>query len=160
MSRESDPFKDTDWKDWSPAEPPPSQPGTGNPGYPRQYLPPEPGCFLNWGAVAQMLAAGQPVEEVARQLGCQPQRIWRNLRRSRKFRARIELAHQRLQMQAALRFRSLGEQAVRQLERGGDKLDMRALIWLAERLALGQAPVDVDGIGDWYGRMATPERRR
>jgi hypothetical protein len=160
MSRETDPFKDMRWSEWKPETEPEAEPAPSVPrghGYPRQHLPPKPGQFLNWSAAAQMLAAGQSVEQVACELGCKPQRIWRNLRRSRKFQARIQLAHDRLRMQASLRFRNLGEQAVRQLERG-DKLDLRALTWLAERLGLGQAPSDINGVGDWYASMAQEDR--
>lgn len=157
MSQKIDPFKDADWQDWK--RDPDVTPPVLAPDYPRQAAPPAPGKFLNWGVAAQMLATGQPVEEVARQLGCEPQRIWRNLRRSRKFRARIQLAHERLRMQASLRFRNLGDRAVRQLERGGEKVDMRMLVWLADRLGLGHVPSDLQGVGDWFGRVAQGRRR-
>jgi len=89
-------------------------------------------------------------------LGCDEQRIWRNLRRSRKFRARIDTAAERLRMQADLRFRNLSIHAALQMRHRAEKLDPKTLHWLAERLRLGQAPGKAETLAEWLEAVAAP----
>ncbi|WP_370156668.1 hypothetical protein [Ferrovibrio sp.] len=92
------------------------------------------------------MARGETAEEVARLLGCPPQRILRNLRRSRKFRLAIESAHARLRLAAQLRFALLGDLALSHL-RQSERLDTRLLQWLGDRTGIA-------GIGDPEGVLA------
>ena len=113
-----------------------------------------PGRRLDWGQAAEQLAAGFSVDAVAKQLDCAPQRIWRNLRRSRKFRARIDLAAERLRLQADLQFRNLRVHTVLQMRRRAEKLDVKTLHWMAERLRLGEAPAGATTLADWLEAVA------
>lgn len=87
---------------------------------------------LDWNRAALLLARGDNVEAVAEALDCTPQRILRNLRRSRKFRFRIEAAHARQKLAAQLRFALLGGEAVSRLQ-AAETLEPRMLQWLGDR---------------------------
>lgn len=111
---------------------------------------------INWGHAAELLAQGISAASTASLVGCEEQRIWRNLRRSRKFRARIDTAAERLKMQADLRFRNLSIHAALQMRHRAEKLDPKTLHWLAERLRLGQAPGKAENLADWLEAVAAP----
>lgn len=106
-----------------PSEPPPANPARIR-------------TRVNWTLAAELLARGLDVEAAANQLGCSAQVIRRNLRRSPRFRRRIEAAHEELRLSAQLRFLALGDHAVRHLQRA-DKLDVRILQWLGGMVGLG-----------------------
>lgn len=96
------------------------------------------------------------MESTASLLHCDAKRIWRNLRRSRKFRARVAVAAERMKMQADLRFRSLNIHAALQMKHRAEKLDPKTLRWLAERLRMGQAPEKTANLIDWLEAVAAP----
>lgn len=122
--------------------------------YPRIPNAPAPGRRIDWGRAADLLARGHGVVTAASLCACTPERIWRNLRRSRKFRARIDLAAERLRLEADLQFRNLNIQTVLQMRQRADKLDARTLHWLAEKLRLGQAPAEAATLADWLEAVA------
>jgi len=68
--------------------------------------------LVDWGAVADLLAEGRDPAGIAATLGCDEARIWRNLRRSRRLRFRVEQAQQRRQFLARLRLQALAAEAV------------------------------------------------
>lgn len=110
---------------------------------------------LDWNLAARLLADGSSVEAAAGRLGCAPERIWRNLRRSRRFRDRIELEYQRRKLQAMMRFRSLDLHAIRQIETSRQDMDPKTLQWLAGATGTGQMPRRKhDRIADWFGAVA------
>lgn len=113
------------------------------------WYPPGKPIRIDWGRAAELLAKGTSVASTASLLHCDAKRIWRNLRRSRKFRARVELAAERMKMQADLRFRSLNIHAALQMKHRAEKLDPKTLHWLAERLRMGQAPEKAASLIDW-----------
>src|SRR5690606_34157405 len=89
------------------------------------WHPPGKPIRIDWGRAAELLAKGTSVESTAGLLYCDAKRIWRNLRRSRKFRARVEVAAERMKMQADLRFRSLNIHAALQMKHRAEKLDTK-----------------------------------
>lgn len=110
---------------------------------------------LDWSLAARLLADGSSVEAAAGRLGCTPDRIWRNLRRSRRFRDRIELEYQRRKLQAMMRFRSLDQHAIRQIEARRQDMDPKMLQWLAGATGTGQMPRrKYDRIAEWFGAVA------
>lgn len=152
-----DPFKDPDIH-LRPAPPEADEPEADSspwPEYPRQRLAPRPGQRLDWGEVARQIALGRAAEEIARDFHCRPDRIWRNMKRSKRFRARIELELDRLKLQTSLQFRNLAGHTVHQLKRRTEKLDARTLLWLAERLRLGGRPLKADALSHWLASVAT-----
>lgn len=160
MPRELDPFKSENWERLPPLppEPAPSRSSHDDDHLPMPGRPPERGRFLDWGRAALLLAEGRPVAEVARQLACPPERIWRNLKRSRKFRDRVAQQHEQLRLEVAMRFRNLDHKTVWQVEQqidyGRQKPDTRALMWLTETLGIGTVPSMAASVGDWYGQVA------
>lgn len=120
-----------------------------------------PGERLNWENIARALAGGHSVESTASLYSCDAKRIWRNLRRSRRFRARIALEVERLRLQADLRFRDLHIHAALQMRHRAGKLDPRTLQWLAERLRMGETPAETRDLGDWLEAVARlPGKKR
>jgi hypothetical protein len=112
---------------------------------------------VNWGRAAQLIAGGATVEAAATTLGCEPERVLRNLRRSAKFRHRIDREVERMKLSARLRFAALGEDATRQLQRQAHTLDPRLLQWLGEKLNLNREFRAT--LGDqWADAVRTPAR--
>lgn len=93
---------------------------------------------IDWGEAARLLAGGAGIVAAAAALGCEPQRLERNLRRSAKFRHRIDRMHAQMQLTARLRFAALGDAAARQMQEQS-KLDGRLLQWMGDRLNLARA---------------------
>lgn len=93
---------------------------------------------IDWGEAARLLAGGAGIAAAAAALGCEPQRLERNLRRSAKFRHRIDRMHAQMQLTARLRFAALGDVAARQMQEQS-KLDRRLLQWMGDRLNLARA---------------------
>ncbi|WP_341913025.1 hypothetical protein [Ferrovibrio terrae] len=122
--------------------------------YPRIPNAPAPGKRINWANAADNLARGHSVAVTASLCNCTPERIWRNLRRSRRFRARIDLAAERLRLEADLQFRNLNIQTVLQMRQRSGQLDTKTLHWLAEKLRLGQAPAQAETLADWLEAVA------
>ncbi len=91
---------------------------------------------IDWGRAARLLASGCSIEDAARQLRCDPQAIRRNLRRSRRFRLRIEGEHAHGRLMAQLRFGALGDYAISHLKLHSD--NPRLLQWLGDRIGLGE----------------------
>lgn len=91
---------------------------------------------IDWGQAARLLAGGSSVEDAAGQLRCAPQAIRRNLRRSRRFRLRIEGEHAHARLMAQLRFGALGDYAISHLKLHPD--NPRLLQWLGDRIGLGE----------------------
>ena len=114
---------------------------------------------VDWGKAAQLLAGGASVEAAAIALGCEPDRLLRNLRRSARFRHRIDREVDRMKLSTRLRFAALGEDATRQLQRQAHALDPRLLQWLGDKLNLNQEFRAT--LGDqWAAAVRTPERRK
>ena len=115
---------------------------------------------IDWGRAAELIAQGGTVEAVAATLGCEPDRILRNLRRSARFRHRIDRAVDRLQLSARLRFAALGDAATREMRRrtvqGGDP---RLLQWLGEKLRL-DGDLQPTLSEQWIAAARTPKRRK
>lgn len=91
---------------------------------------------VDWGEAARLLAAGTSIQDAACRLRCDPQVIRRNLRRSRKFRLRIQSEHEYCRLTAQLRFGALGDFAVSRLKLQPD--NPRLLQWLGDRIGLGE----------------------
>jgi hypothetical protein len=90
---------------------------------------------IDWRKAAELIAQGGTVEAVAAALGCEPDRILRNLRRSARFRHRIDRAVERLHLSARLRFAALGDAATREMRRRTVQgQDPRLLKWLGEKI--------------------------
>jgi hypothetical protein len=124
--------------------------------------PPGPGRVrktLNWNKAAQLIAGGATVEAAAATLGCEPSRILRNLRRSARFRHRIDREVERMKLSARLRFAALGEDATRQLQRQAHTLDPRLLQWLGEKLSLNREFRATLG-EQWAEAVRAPARRK
>jgi hypothetical protein len=114
---------------------------------------------VDWGRAARLIAGGATVEAAAAALGCGPDRLLRNLRRSAKFRYRIDHEVERMKLSARLRFAALGEEATRQMQRQAHELDPRLLQWLGEKLNLNQQLRAT--LGDqWAEAARTPPRRK
>ena len=113
---------------------------------------------VDWGKAAQLIAGGATVEAAALTLGCEPQRILRNLRRSTKFRHRIDREVERMKLSTRLRFTALGEDATRELKRHTHALDPRLLQWLGEKLNLDRELRASFG-EQWAEAVRTPPRR-
>lgn len=120
---------------------------------------PGPGQRLDWGYAAELLARGHSVPQVAEALHSRPERIWRNLKRSRRFRARVELELDRLKLQTSIQFRNLATHAVKQMERRTEKLDAKTMLWMAEKLRLGARPRKADALGHWLDSVAALQIR-
>ncbi|HEX6958157.1 MAG TPA: hypothetical protein VF194_09245 [Ferrovibrio sp.] len=71
-----------------------------------------PGDFVGTPAAPSAMAGGHSIERIAADQGCPPQAIRRDLRRSRKFRQRIERDLESRRLAAQLRFGATGENAV------------------------------------------------
>lgn len=103
---------------------------------------------IDWNQVAELLATGLDPAEIAARLGCDPGRIWRNLRRSRRLRSRVERAAQRRRLMANLRLAHIVEAALLpQPGPGGaaQPVDPALLQWLAQSLGLASVPKDRSG---------------
>jgi len=116
-------------------------------------------CRLDWNKAAQLIAGGATVEAAATTLGCRPDRILRNLRRSARFRHRIDREVERMKLSARLRFAALGEDATRQMQRQAHDLDPRLLQWLGEKLNLNRELRATMG-DQWAEAVRTPARRK
>lgn len=115
---------------------------------------------IDWRKAAELIAQGGTVEAVAATLGCEAERILRNLRRSARFRHRIDRAVERLQLSARLRFAALGDSATREMRRRTlQGQDARLLQWLGEKLQLNQES-QATLSEQWAAAVRTPGRRK
>lgn len=114
---------------------------------------------IDWGKAAELIAQGGTVEAVAAMLGCEAERILRNLRRSARFRHRIDCAADRLQLSARLRFAALGDAATREMRRRTVQgQDPRLLQWLGEKITRNHEQAT---LGEQLAEAArTPKRRK
>ncbi len=113
---------------------------------------------IDWGKAAELIAQGGTVEAVAAVLGCAPDRILRNLRRSARFRHRIDRAVERLQLAARLRFAALGDAATREMRRRTlQGQDPRLLKWLGEKITQNHEQAT---LGEQLAEAARPPGRR
>lgn len=114
---------------------------------------------IDWGKAAELIAQGGTVEAVAATLGCEAERILRNLRRSARFRHRIDRAADRLQLSARLRFAALGDAATREMRRRTVQgQDPRLLQWLGEKITRNHEQAT---LGEQLAEAArTPPRRK
>ena len=103
-------------------------------------LPPVPGQRLDWGAAARLIARGESIEAVAASFGVPIERIQRNLERSGRFCRRIEKEQKRLVIEAANRFDGMVVQVADRVVQSASEGDAKVLLWLAERLHVGQRP--------------------
>lgn len=115
---------------------------------------------IDWRKAAELIAQGGTVEAVAAVLDCEPDRILRNLRRSARFRHRIDCAVERLHLSARLRFAALGDTATREMRRRTlQGQDPRLLQWLGEKLNLNHE-LQVTLSEQWAAAARAPKRRR
>jgi hypothetical protein len=114
---------------------------------------------VDWRWAAQLMAGGATIEAAAVTLGCEPDRLLRNLRRSAKFRHRIDREVERMKLSARLRFAALGEDATRQMQRQAHDLDPRLLQWLGDKLNLNREFRATMG-EQWAEAVRAPERRK
>lgn len=114
---------------------------------------------VDWSKAAQLIAGGASIEAAATALHCEPARLLRNLRRSAKFRHRIERTAERMKLSARLRFAALSEDTTRQLQRQAHDLDPRLLQWLGEKLNLNQEFRATLG-EQWAAAVRMPARRK
>jgi AcrR family transcriptional regulator len=86
-----------------------------------------------------MLSDGHTTAEVAREVGCSRQHVWRILRRSRALYWAIAEAETEAVRDANARLAGLRPLVADALARGLDEGNVRVTLWLADRLGLGCA---------------------
>jgi hypothetical protein len=100
---------------------------------------------LDWGKAAELLALGLKPTDVAATLGTSPERIWRNLERSARFRRRIERQRQRHLQAAGFRLNGATEQVANGLISSIDRKNPRVMLWMAERMKIGPGAMETNG---------------
>ncbi len=89
---------------------------------------------VDWARIVQMVGAGRPVAEVAREAGCSPQHVRRIVRRARRPSAADSAV---LVVDMNVRLSALRLEIVEGLARAVAADDPRVMLWLAERLGVG-----------------------
>lgn len=92
------------------------------------------GVHANWELGAQLIAAGQSVEQVGFNLRVGRDKVMRNLRESRRFRQMIEKERLARREASALRLRAMQTEVVDQLAEAIRDGDRRILLWAAKQL--------------------------
>lgn len=94
---------------------------------------------IDWKQVAGLIAGGRTVDEAAAATGLAPDRIWRHLNRSLRFRFYIRQAAERQRLLAELHLAAAGCEAVLARSRDAASLDAAELQWLAAEAGLAGA---------------------
>ncbi|WP_448202511.1 helix-turn-helix domain-containing protein [Azospirillum sp. sgz302134] len=98
----------------------------------------------DWAMAAHRMAAGWPMMQVARAMGCHRNTLWRAYYVSAAFRERVEWERACLRREASARVRSLSHVVASQIEQAVTRGDMQTIRWLADRLGLAALPA-LDG---------------
>ena len=93
---------------------------------------------IDWPRVAALLAEGRTTAEVARAVGCSRQHVWRLMRRSRRLQGAIADAEGLVGADANGRLAGLRPAVAEALARELGDGNVRVVLWLADRLGLGQ----------------------
>lgn len=115
---------------------------------------------LDWAAAARLMAEGVPADAVAARLGGTGDQIRRNLRRSRRFRDRIDAERRSVAAEAALSLGALRGIVAEGLADAANGGNVRILLWLADRLGLDAAPLSPPLSPEERARRAAEEDRR
>lgn len=105
-------------------------------------VPGSPFPDADWAMAAHRLAAGWPVIQVARALGCHRSTVWRAYHGAPAFRARVAWERACQQREALARLRALGALAVSRIEMALAQGDLTTARWVVERLCAGRFPED------------------
>lgn len=96
----------------------------------------------DWAMAAHRMAAGWPVVQVARAMGCHRNTIWRAFYAAPDFQARVAWERECLRREASARLRSLTHAVVVQIEQAVTRGDLGTIRWLADRLGIAGQLVD------------------
>ena len=88
-----------------------------------------------------MIARGETMTAVAEHLRCSRSTLWRTLQRSERLRTRIAEERRYLAVEAASRFKGLHGAALEAIEAAVRRGDLRAAIWVAEKLGLARRDI-------------------
>lgn len=105
------------------------------------------GSAAAWEEAAAPIARGERLKEVADRLGCSRSTLWRTLQRSERLRTRIAEERRYLSEEASLRFRSLHRVALDAIEAALHRGDLRAAIWVADKLGIARPRLHGPGAG-------------
>lgn len=108
--------------------------------------------------VANMLAEGRTVEEVAKAAGCTRQHVWRITRRSLPMQRAIAEAEGLVGGDAHHRLNGLRPRLTEALAREVDAGNVRVMLWLADRLDVAAPPAPPPKMS--YGEYLTFANRR
>ena len=98
-------------------------------------------CEHAWNDAAFMIARGETMTAVAEHLRCSRSTLWRTLQRSERLRTRIAEERRYLAVEAASRFKGLHGAALEAIEAAVRRGDLRAAIWVAEKLGLARRDI-------------------
>ena len=96
----------------------------------------QPRRSFDWKLAAEMLAAGAPTVAVARHIGCSRQHVWKMMRKSDAFRARLQTTHDRLVIESHAEIDALRGDVVAILKQEIMSGNVRVAMWLATRMGL------------------------
>lgn len=116
-----------------------------------------PGSVWNdadWAMAAHRLAAGWPVLQVARAMGCHRSTVWRAYYTAPAFRQRIAWERLCLKREAQARLAGLRHLVALQIEKAVANGDMTTTRWLADRI--GVTPDDPKHVVDEFREEQTP----
>lgn len=108
----------------------------------------------DWAMAAHRLAAGWPIIQVARAMGCHRTTVWRAYYTSSAFRERIAWERLCLKREAQARLKGLRHLVATQIEKAVANGDMKTTRWLAERL--GVIPDDSDEVEEGFREEREP----
>jgi transcriptional regulator with XRE-family HTH domain len=91
---------------------------------------------IDWTEVATMLADGVSTLEVAHQVGCSRQHVWRILRSSNALRLRLGEERARVAAECGAQIEGLRRTIADKIEREVYAGNIRVLLWAADRLGL------------------------
>ncbi|MGQ0663545.1 MAG: helix-turn-helix domain-containing protein, partial [Pseudomonadota bacterium] len=92
---------------------------------------------IDGAAAARLLGQGLPSAEVASRLGCSRQPVWRILQRSKRVLGAAAAARERIAAEADAALLALLPGLVEALGREVQQGNARVLLWLAQRLGVG-----------------------
>jgi hypothetical protein len=96
----------------------------------------QPRKNFDWKLAAEMLAAGAPTIAVAQHIGCSRQHVWKMMRNSDAFRARLHTTHERLVVESHADLDALRGDVVAILRQEIMSGNVRVAMWLAQRMGL------------------------
>ena len=96
----------------------------------------QPRKHFDWKLAAEMLAAGAPTIAVAQHIGCSRQHVWKMMRNSDAFRARLGATHARVVIENDAELDGLRGNVVTILKQEIESGNVRVAMWLARRMRL------------------------